>query len=124
MSLALLPKGLSALLVRIKVSGSLVRTLLTARATPLASGSGSAITVSTRHNRRMPFSSPYAPHRSICTKGNKTVRLALLLRRIPLPRTPVNKGWKERVGHGETNEQLGKGEGAARKVDPPHHYHS
>jgi hypothetical protein len=29
-----------------------------------------------------------------------------------------------RGGPGETNEQLGKGEGAAQKVDPPHHYHS
>ena len=28
------------------------------------------------------------------------------------------------MGHGETNEQLGKGEGAAQKVGPPHQHPS
>src|SRR5215218_208476 len=41
------------------------------------------------------------------------------LRRMPLPRTLVNRGNRGRVGpRRETNEHLGKGEGAAQKTRP------
>src|SRR5918992_731637 len=93
------PSRRSFPLVPLKVSGPLVPILLTAKATPLASSSAKAIAPNTSTTRRILFSSPYAPHRSVCAQGNKAVRLALLLPRIHLLGTSVNKEEGPRLLH-------------------------